>query len=115
MSSPFVKHSIEDNYWCVSWPHWPQQVFSIKNNRLMDIVFDTIKCDEAGILLKLYADNSDILWIDSYVYERDTEKTYSFYLEEQYEIIGVVFTAEKYASDFFDWLEKQFMWMILNE
>lgn len=114
MSSPFEIMSLSEG-WSVTWPAFPGQFFSIKNNRLLDVLFGTIKCDEAGVVLRLQGDNADTMWIDKTVWAQDVSDTYSFYLEEQYEILGVVLKEERHATELHDWLEKQYMWKILND
>jgi len=97
------------------WPRFENIRDSGTNIKLLDILFEQIKCFQVGleIMLNNNAEYST-LWIDAVVWYQDVKKEYGDYLQDMYEIRGAVFHHKDEAIKFQDILEKKYMWKILQ-
>ena len=86
----------------------------VKSYILLDLLFAVIKCNRVGIAVKLNGGEIDILWVDDNQFWQDKSKNYSHYLQDMYNITGVLFEDDQKAIDFHQWLEKKYMWETLS-
>lgn len=101
-----------DDHTYVSWaPGVKKFVYSYI---LLDILFAVIKCKEVGIAVRLNNGEVDSLWIGVEAYQKDKSLNYSHYIQEMYEIAGIVFKDHAKAEQFYDWLEKKYVWDTLS-
>lgn len=112
-NSPFLL-TTSKNQWAVHWPTFKNIKDKLYNIILLDIIFGEIKCDQAGLSLLFDDDNSQVLWIDSIMWFQDNKKQYSEYLQDMYQIQGVVFRNKSEALQFQDILEKKYIWKVLK-
>jgi len=112
--TPFILNDLPDNTWSVEWPTFKNITDKVTGKKLLTILFEDIKCFHVGIGIKLSGGEMDTLWLDSKLYWQDTEGSYTNYLEDMYEIGGVVFMHKDEALKLQDILEKKYIWKTLQ-
>ena len=113
-NTPFPIKSLQDGKFIVSWPKWENIRRFDTKKRLLDVLFGDIGSDEVGIGILRMSDEVDIMWINLNTWARDINGDYARYLEDMYEIKGVVFNNEDEALKFQDYLEKKYIWKTLQ-
>jgi len=115
MNSPFKIHKpliVPGTASYVSWtPNVKKFVYSYI---ILDILFAVIKCDEVGFGVVLNSGEVEPLWIDKGDWLKDKSRDYSTYVQEMYNIVGILFRDHSKAVQFHDWLEKKYMWETLS-
>ena len=113
-NTPFPITSLQKGKFLVSWPKWGNiKTFDIKK-KLLDVLFEDIGSDEVGISISIVKYELDIMWITLNTWAQDVNGEYARYLEDMYDIKGVVFNSESEAIKFQDYLEKQYIWKTLQ-
>lgn len=92
--------------------HWLKENKAIEKENVLNIVFNDIKCQEAGLWIENLG-SPDILWIKNDYFLR-SGKEYCEYIKNMYSIVGISFHTEKEADKFKEALEKKCMWNILR-
>ncbi len=113
-NSPFELYTTEKNNHVVNWPSFRNIRDADTRLKLLDILFEEIKCFEVGLGLLLHGGNMDTLWISFSSWAQDTSHVYSEYLMDMYEIRCVVFRNKDEAEQFQDILEKKYIWKVLK-
>lgn len=113
-NSPFKIYETEKNRWVTHWPTFKNIKDTSTGIKLLDILFGQIKCDEVGLQLLLHGGQHDTMWIRYSAWARDVNGLHSEYLQDMYEIRGVVFYKETEALQLQDILEKKYIWKILK-
>jgi len=97
--------------WSRQGPYQPM----IDKLQLLKILFNEIKCyEQVGMLIKMAGSQYDILWVTSNFYDQDIKNLYSDYIQDVYEITGVVFVSEVDADKFMEILKKRYVWHLLQ-
>ena len=116
-NTPFPITSVQNDKFQVSWPKWENiRQFDTKK-RLLAVLFADIGSYEVGIAIMsgvLTGGEIDVMWITALTWAQDVNGDYSRYLEDMYDIKGVVFNSEAEAIKFQDYLEKQYIWKTLQ-
>ena len=114
-NSPFTLSELIDT-WAVSWPKWKNIKEFDTKKKLLSVLFDDIKCDEVGIAIaiSMFGDDIDVMWIPLNTWAQDINGDYAAYLEDMYEIKGVIFKHKDEAIRFKEYLEKKLVWKILK-
>lgn len=115
MSNPFIINEMMHNDWQVSWPTFPNMTDADTNLKLLDVVFGQMNCATIGLSILLHGGDTDILWLDYNLWAQKSKKEYLEYLNDMYDIRGVVFDKQSEAEQFKDILEKRYIWQILKE
>ena len=113
-NTPFIINDLPDNTWSVEWPTFKNITDKVTGKKLLTILFEDIKCHHVGIGIVLNGGEMDTMWIDSKLYWQDTEGSYTNYLEDMYQIGGVVFIEKDQAVQFQNFLEKKYIWKVLQ-
>jgi hypothetical protein len=113
-NTPFILNDLPDNTWSVEWPTFRNITDKVTGRKLLTILFEDIKCFNVGLGVKLNSGEMDTLWVDYKLYWQDKEGKYTDYLEDMYEIGGVVFTEKEQALQLQDILEKKYIWKVLQ-
>jgi hypothetical protein len=113
-NTPFILNDLPNNTWSVEWPTFKNITDKVTGKKLLRILFEDIKCYEVGIGVKLNSGEMDTLWIKSNLFWQDKEGSYTNYLEDMYEIGGVVFLYKNEAEQLQDILEKKYIWKVLQ-
>jgi hypothetical protein len=106
--------SLQKGKFLVSWPKWGNIKHFDTKKRLLDVLFDDIGSEEVGISISIVKYELDIMWITLNTWAQDVNGEYASYLEDMYEIKGVVFNSETEAINFQDYLEKKYIWKTLQ-
>lgn len=115
MSSPFKIQKAEifpGDHTYVSWTHDASKF--VYQYIITDIVFGLLKCNEVGFGVKLNNNEIDTLWLHIDEWHQDKTKNYSHHLQETYVIMGIIFKDHEKAVQFYEWLEKKYMWEALS-
>ena len=116
-NTPFPITTVQNNKFLVSWPKWQSiRQFDTKK-RLLAVLFADISSYEVGIAIMsgvLSGGEIDVMWIKCISWAQDVNGDYARYLEDMYDIKGVVFNSENEALRFQDYLEKQYIWKTLQ-
>jgi hypothetical protein len=97
--------------WSRQGPYQPM----IDKLQLLKILFNEIKCyDQVGMLIHSVGSRYDILWVTASFYYQDTKKLYSNYIQDEYNITGIVFVNEVDADKFIEILNKRYVWHLLQ-
>ena len=67
-----------------------------------------------GLQLLLHGGEHDTMWIGYSTWASDVDNHFSEYLQDMYEIRGVVFYKEAEAIQLQDILEKKYIWKVLQ-
>ena len=111
---PFEIYETENNRWVTHWPTFKNIRDTETGIKLLDILFGQIKCEEVGLQILLQGGEHDTLWIGYSSWARDVNGLHSEYLQDMYEIRGVVFHKETEAIHLQDILEKKYIWKVLK-
>ncbi len=114
MSKLFPLTDLPSGDWAVSWPDFNNIKKIDSKLKLLDIVFKEIKCMETGVGVKLNNEETEVLWIDLNTWAQDRSGLYSEYLQDMYIICGMVFRKQDDAIKFQEWLEKKYIWKVLQ-
>ena len=106
--------SLQKGKFLVSWPKWQNIKHFDTKKILLDVLFDDIGSEEVGISMSIVKDELDIMWITWYTWAQDVNGDYASYLEDMYEIKGVIFKHKDEAIRFQEYLEKKLVWKILK-
>ena len=117
MNKLFPITTVQNNKFLVSWPKWENiRQFDTKK-RLLAVLFADIGSEEVGIAIMagvLSGGEVDVMWITLHTWAQDVNGDYARYLEDMYDIKGVVFNSEDEALRFQDYLEKKYIWKTLQ-
>ena len=113
-NTPFIINDLPDNTWSVEWPTFKNITDKVTGKKLLTILFEDIKCEDVGIGVVLNDGVMDTLWVESNLYWKDKEGSYTNYLEDMYQIGGVVFMHKEQAEQLQDILEKKYIWKVLQ-
>ena len=113
-NSPFTIDKTETNRWAVYWLTFKNIKEVDTTIKLLDIIFGEMKCYEVGLALLLHGGEYDTLWLDYKVWANKNNLDYSAYLQDMYEIRGVLFHHQSEAEKFQDILEKKYIWKVLQ-
>ena len=113
-NSPFKIYKTEKNRWVTYWPTFKNIRDADTGVKLLDILFGQIECDEVGLQLLLHGGEHDTMWIGYSTWASDVDNHFSEYLQDMYEIRGVVFYKEAEAIQLQDILEKKYIWKVLQ-
>jgi hypothetical protein len=114
MNNPFPLNDLPNGTWSVTWPEFTSIKETGLKERVMKTVFGELDYDEVGFGIALVNDETDILWMNSDVWYSAMGDSYAIYLEDMYELRGLVFRTMDEAKKMQDWLEKKYMWEVLN-
>ena len=109
--------SLQKGKFLVSWPKWQNIKHFDTKKRLLAVLFADIGSEEVGIAIMtgvLSGGEIDVMWITMHTWAKDVNGEYARYLEDMYDIKGVVFNSEVEAIKFQDYLEKQYIWKTLQ-
>jgi len=109
--------SVQNNKFLVSWPKWQNIKHFDTKKRLLAVLFDDIDSYEVGIAIMAGVPSGgeiDVMWITAFTWAQDVNGDYARYLEDMYDIKGVVFNSEDEALRFQDYLEKKYIWKTLQ-
>jgi len=112
--TPFPITSLQKGKFLVSWPTWQNINHFLTKKKLLDVLFDDIGSEEVGISISIVKYELDIMWITLNTWAQDVNGEYASYLEDMYEIKGVVFNSENEALKLQDYLEKKYIWKTLQ-
>jgi hypothetical protein len=101
----------------ISWPKWDDIRRFDTKKRLLAVLFGDIGSYEVGIAIMagvLSDGEVDVMWITALTWAQDVNGDYARYLEDMYNIKGVVFVSEDEAIRFQDYLEKMYIWKTLQ-
>ena len=107
MAKPFSLIEGKD-VWGVTWLMFPRQLFVSRS--ILDIVFDEINCEAAALLIQLNNKENETFTVDKHSWAQDLSGAYGEFLQDQYVITGAVFKIQKEAENFYEWLEKAYVW-----
>ena len=116
-NTPFPITSLQKGKFLVSWPKWQNIKQFDTKKRLLAILFADIGSYEVGIAIMagvLSGGEIDVMWITMNTWAQDVNGDYARYLEDMYDIKGVVFNSEDEALRFQDYLEKKYIWKTLQ-
>lgn len=113
-NSPFELYAMTFGNYVVHWPTFKNIRDVDTRIKLLDILFREVKCFEVGLGLLLQGGDMDTLWINFNAWAQHSNHSYSEYLQDMYEIRGVVFRNKNEAEKFQDILEKKYIWKILQ-
>ena len=113
MNSPFIISNEFRNKHIVSWPTMEDIRCTDTKIKLLKILFDDIKVDAAGLVIKYDIDEVDILWVNATGYY--SQPVYDDYLLDHYTVVGVAFVELTKAENFKEYLDKKLVWKILND
>ena len=110
MSSPFpiIK---QGSYYTVTWPSFENVRRPESTNKLLEILFEQIKVDQAKLILvneKLYSIDM-ALWFDKNALTLNWDD-----LMRNHDVCGVAFPKEDQAKQLQDILEKRYLWKALK-
>ena len=110
MSSPFpiIK---QGSYYTVTWPSFENIKKMESNLKLLEILFEQIKVDQAKLILvneKLYSIDMT-LWFDKNALTLNWDD-----LMRNHDVCGVAFPKEDQAKQLQDILEKRYLWKALK-
>ena len=117
MSNLFPITFVQNDKFLVSWPKWQNIKQFDTKKRLLAILFADIGSYEVGIAIMsgvLSGGEIDVMWITMNTWAQDVNGDYARYLEDMYDIKGVVFNSEDEALRFQDYLEKKYIWKTLQ-
>lgn len=117
MSNLFPITSVQNDKFLVSWPKWQNIKHFDTKKRLLAVLFADIGSIEVGIAIMvgvLSGGEIDVMWIKSNTWSQDINGEYARYLEDMYDIKGVVFNSLDEATRFQDYLEKKYIWKTLQ-
>jgi hypothetical protein len=117
MSNLFPITSVQNDKFLVSWPKWQNIKQFDTKKRLLAVLFADIGSYEVGIAIMsgvLSGGEIDVMWITMNTWAQDVNGDYARYLEDMYDIKGVVFNSEDEALRFQDYLEKKYIWKTLQ-
>lgn len=97
----------------VSWSKEAQKF--VYSYILLDVLFGVLKCNEVSLAVLLNNREVDTFNISYEEWAQDKSKNYSHYVQQMYEIAGVIFQEQEKAQQFFTWLEQKYMWELLHE
>jgi hypothetical protein len=112
MSFKVTKFDTQGVTYIVDWPQTTEMIKHIKKTDLFQIMFRTVRSDHAGLAIKLNNNEYDIMWVNSDVWF--TQKNYSEYVQDMYEIVGLAFKNEIEADRCLEVMNKELMWRILD-
>ncbi len=113
-NTPFEIYKTERNRWVTHWPTF-KNIRDVETTiKLLDILFGQMKCDEVGLALEVRNGQIDTMWINYSAWARDVNGLHSEYLQDMYEIRGVMFHKESEALQLQDILEKKYIWKVLQ-
>ena len=113
-NTPFEIYKTENNRWVTHWPTFKNITDAGTRIKLLDILFGEIKCDEVGLQLLLQGGEHDTMWIRYSAWASDVNNHFAEYVQDMYEIRGVVFHKETEAVHLQDILEKKYIWKVLK-
>jgi hypothetical protein len=113
-NSPFEIYKTEKNRWITHWPTFKNIKDTETGIKLLDILFGQIKCEEVGLALLVRNGEIDTMWIRYSAWASDVNNCFSEYLQDMYEIRGVVFHKQHEAEQLQDILEKKYIWKVLQ-
>lgn len=109
--SPFVITQY-DTFVTVTWPTFENIREVDTKSKLADFVFKESKAYEVGFVVVLSNKEYDVLWIN--VEAHFLTNDYVEYLLDMYSIKGVAFRSTAEAELIQEWLEKKYIWQILQ-
>lgn len=114
MKNPFPLNDLPSGDWAVSWPDFDSIRDTGLKERVMKVVFNDLDYDEVGFGIAHRDHETDIMWMNSDVWYSALGDSYAIYLEDMYELRGLVFHTREEAEKMQDWLEKKYMWQVLS-
>jgi hypothetical protein len=112
MSFKVKKFDSQGTFYVVDWPQTAEMIKHIKKTDLFQIMFRTVRSDYAGLAIKLNNNEYDIMWVNSDVWF--TQKNYSEYVQDMYEIVGLAFKNDIEADRCAEVMNKELMWRMLD-
>lgn len=117
MNTPFKLNDLPDNSWSVCWPGYEYALVNntTKAQNLLEILFDTIKVNEAQLAVVrngVDIEKSEIMHVDITSYWHDKQGL-SRYLAE-FIVSGVRFATQDQAQHFKDHMDQRLMWRRLG-
>lgn len=109
--SPFVITEY-DKFVTVTWPTFENIREVDTKNKLADIVFKESKAYEVGFVVELNNKEHDVLWINVEIHYLKND--YVEYLLDMYSVKGVAFRSKAEAEIIQEWLEKKYIWKLLQ-
>ena len=113
-NTPFEIYKTERDRWVTHWPTFKNIKDTSTGLKLLDILFGQMKCDEIGLALLLNSGEYDTMWISYSAWARDVNNHFSEYVQDMYEIRGVLFHTQSEAEQLQDILEKKYIWKVLQ-
>lgn len=84
----------------------------IRRTDLFEVMFRTVRSNNAGLGIKLNNGEYDIMWVNADVWFN--KKNYTEYVRDMYEIVCMAFKEESEAEACADVMNKNLMWKILD-
>lgn len=112
-NSPFLISDLVYKKYTVSWPTFRDIRELEVKIKLLDLLFNELKLYDVGLAIKFNQDDLDVMWINQFAYLGHPE--IDQYMQDHYDIVGVVFEKKEDAVKLQDWLEKKYVWKVLNE
>lgn len=101
--------------WTITWDGDKEDIRkAVYKEKLLFTVFQHTNADRVGFWLRLNGGEHDMLWVDRALAYIDSNR-YGEYIQDMYIIDGVGFIEEDDAVNFYDWLEKQYIWQTLKD
>lgn len=112
MSFTVNKHDAQGVFYTVDWKRTIEMMGFIKNTDVFELMFRTVRSNNAGLGIQLNNGEYDIMWVNSDVWFN--KKNYTEYVRDMYEIVCLAFRQESEAVACAEVLNKNLMWSILN-
>lgn len=115
-SGPFTLNDLPHG-WSVAWPDYEHVVVNNpkKLTRLLEMLFDELKLDQAQLGILLNNGEFEIYHIDSMLwYGRDSRDQLVEHVLGTFTIAGVKFDDESPARKFLAMMEKRYIWLKLG-
>lgn len=103
-----------ENSWSVTWDEASEGIRkALHKEKLLLSVFQHTNAAQVGFHIMMNSGKHNLLWLDR-VLAYDTSSRYGEYIEDMYVITGVTFKKQNDASSWHTWLEKQYIWAVLQ-
>lgn len=112
MSFTINKHDAQGVVYTVDWPQTEEMIRLIRRTDLFEVMFRTVRSNNAGLGIKLNNGEYDIMWVNADVWFN--KKNYTEYVRDMYEIVCMAFKEESEAEACADVMNKNLMWKILD-
>lgn len=112
-NSPFIITDAVNKKYTVSWPTFRDIREVEVKIKLLDVLFNDLKLFDVGLAIKFNQEEMDVMWINQFAFLGHPE--IDQFMQDHYDIVGVVFEKQFDAEKFKDWLEKKYIWKLLNE